>query len=128
MYLPYTHKSTQSIPTQQCFETGLSGFHLLTVTKFKMGFQKLKPKIIFYQDYKNFDYVKFRYDIVTATSNADTLDMYKNTIFNIFNCHVPIKKKYIRANEVPFMSKRTSQNHHEQIKIKKHIPETLSRY
>ena len=31
--------------------------------------------------------------------------MYKSTIFNIFNRHVPIKKKYIRANEAPFMSK-----------------------
>ena len=31
--------------------------------------------------------------------------MYKNTIFNIFNPHVPIKKKYIRANEALFMSK-----------------------
>ena len=30
--------------------------------------------------------------------------MYKSTIFNIFN-HVPIKKKYIRAKEAPFMSK-----------------------
>ena len=31
--------------------------------------------------------------------------MYKSTIFNMFNLHVPIKKKYIRANEAPFMSK-----------------------
>ena len=31
--------------------------------------------------------------------------MYKSTIFKIFNRHVPIKKKYIRANEAPFMSK-----------------------
>ena len=28
------------------FETRLSDFHLLTVTEFKMRFQKLKPKII----------------------------------------------------------------------------------
>ena len=28
------------------FETGLSDFHLLTVTEFKMGFQKLKPGVI----------------------------------------------------------------------------------
>ena len=27
------------------FKTGLSDFHLLTVTEFKIGFQKLKPKI-----------------------------------------------------------------------------------
>ena len=30
--------------------------------------------------------------------------MYKSTIFNIFNCHIPIKKKYIRANKAPLMS------------------------
>ena len=70
-----------------------------------MGFQKLKPDIIACRDYKNFDNVKFRYDIVPATSNVDTFGMYKSTIFNMTNHHVPIKKKYIRANEIPFMSK-----------------------
>ena len=70
-----------------------------------MGFQKLKPKVIVYRDYNNFDNVKFRYDIVKATSNVDHFGMYKSTIFNIFNRHVPIKKKYICANEAPFMSK-----------------------
>ena len=87
------------------FETGLSDFHLLTVTEFKMGFQKLKPKVIVHRAYNNFDNVKFRYDIVTATSNVDHFGMYKSTIFNIINRHVPIKKKYICANEAPFMSK-----------------------
>ena len=67
-----------------------------------MGFQKLKPKIIAYHDYKNFDNAKFRYDIVTATSNVDNSGTYKSAI-NIFNRHVP----------------RTSQSHHEEIKIKK---------
>ena len=71
-----------------------------------MGFQKLKPKIIVYRDYENFDNAKFRYNIVTATSNVDNFGVYKNTISNIFNRHVPIKKKYIRTNEAPFMSKQ----------------------
>ena len=70
-----------------------------------MGFQRLKLKIIAYRDYKNFDNAKFRYDIVTATSNVDNFGMYKSTIFNIFNCHVAIKKKYVRANEAPSMLK-----------------------
>ena len=80
------------------FKTGLSDFHHLTVTEFKMGFHKLKPKVIVYRDYKNFDNAKFRYDIVTATSNVDDFGMYKSTIFNISNLHVPVKKKYIRTN------------------------------
>ena len=50
------------------FETGLSDFHLLTVTEFQMGLQKLKPKIITHRDYKNFDNAKFRSDIVTELS------------------------------------------------------------
>ena len=88
------------------FEIGLSDFHLLTVTEFKMGFQKLKPKIIAYRDYKNVDNAKFRYDIVTATSNVDNFGVYKSTIFDILNSHVPIKKKYIRANRhVPIKKK-----------------------
>ena len=53
------------------FKTGPSDFHLLTVTEFRMGFQKLKPKITAYRDYKTFHNAKFRYDIVTATSNVD---------------------------------------------------------
>ena len=36
----YQHSST--------FEIGLSEIHLLTVTEFRMGFQKLKPKITTY--------------------------------------------------------------------------------
>ena len=70
-----------------------------------MGFQKLKPKIIAWRDYKNFDNVKFRYDIVTAASNVDNFGMCKSTLFNIFKRHVPIKKKCIRANEASLMSK-----------------------
>ena len=88
------------------FETGLSDFHPLTITEFKLGFQKLKPKIIAYHDNKNFDNAKFRYDIVTATSNATSILVCIKTLFSIFfNRHVPIKRKYIRANEAPFMSK-----------------------
>ena len=87
------------------FETGLSDFHLLAVTEFKMGFQKLKTKVIAYGDYKNFDEAKFRSDIVTATSNVGNFGMNKMTIFNMFNYHVPIQMKSICANEAPFMSK-----------------------
>ena len=78
------------------FETGLSDLHFLTVTEFKMGFQKLKPKTIAYRDYKNFDNARFRYNRVTATSNVDNFGMYKSTIFNICNRHVAIKKVHSR--------------------------------
>ena len=40
-------------------ETGLSDFHMMVVTELKLGFQKLKPHIVAYRDYKHFDNEKF---------------------------------------------------------------------
>ena len=50
-----TNKSAYIISTYAVLETGLSDFHLLTVTGFKMSFQKCKPCIITYRNYKNYD-------------------------------------------------------------------------
>ena len=63
------------------FEAGPSGLYLLTLTAFKMEFQKLKPKLIVYRICKNFGNAKFRYDIFTATSNAYDFGMYKKQCF-----------------------------------------------
>ena len=78
------------------FETYLSDFHLLTETEFKTGFQRYLPL-----DYKNFDNAKFTSDLVTGTSNVVHFVVYKSNI----NRHVPVKKKYIRANEAPSCQK-----------------------
>lgn len=51
-------------------ETGLLDFHYWTVTEFKMEF-KTKQKITAYRECKHFDNTKFRYDIITATANAE---------------------------------------------------------
>ena len=37
------------------YETGISDFHKLTFTVLKTYFQKAKPRIIKYRDYKHFD-------------------------------------------------------------------------
>ena len=44
-----TYKKHSYFQHSNVFETGLSDFHLLTVTEFKMGFQKLKPQVITYR-------------------------------------------------------------------------------
>ena len=87
------------------FETDLSDFHLLTITEFKTSFQKREPKIIKYRDYKNFDNHNFRSEILQRNFNYTDLRTFKKTVFNIFNKYAPIKRKYVRANEAPFMSK-----------------------
>ena len=87
-------------------ETGLSDFHLLTVTEFKMSFQKCKPHSITYRNYKNYDNDVFRSEIQTFCSlNETDLGLFKESIFWIFNKHAPLRKKYFRANEALFMTK-----------------------
>ena len=84
------------------FETGLSDFYLLTVTEFKMSFQKLQPKIN-YRDYKNFDNEKFRSDIWKMNLNTTDQEGFMKTVIHIFNKHAPIKtlllKRGTRSNE-----------------------------
>ena len=57
-----------------------------------------------YRDYKHFDNEKFWSDIQRCASEKN-LKCFKETVFCIFNKHVPIKRKYVRANEAPFMTK-----------------------
>ena len=43
------------INTKLKFETGMSDFHQLIITIFKVKPKKLPPRIIKYRDYKNFE-------------------------------------------------------------------------
>ena len=57
---------------------------MLVVTELRMGFQKLKPHIVAYCDYKHFDTEKFRSDIENCASEKN-LKGFKGTVFGIFN-------------------------------------------
>ena len=87
------------------FETGISDFQLLIATQLKMCFRKKLPKIIAYRDYKESDNAKFRDDVDNFVFDQLGESSFKKTIFNIFDKHAPIKQKYLRANEAPFMTK-----------------------
>ena len=84
------------------FETGISDFHLLIVTQPN---QKKLPKNITYRDYKKFDNAKFCDVVNNFTFDQFDVTNFKETIFNIFYKHAPIKQKYLPANEAPFMIK-----------------------
>ena len=72
-----------------------------------MSFHKRGPKIIKYRDcdYKNFDNNKFRSEILKCNFDYTDLRTFIDTAFNIFNKYAPIRKKYVRANEAPSMTK-----------------------
>ena len=63
-----------------------------------MGFQKLKPQVIAYRNYKNFNNDRYQADIKTCGFDTNYINSFKETILSVFNQYAPIKKKYVRAN------------------------------
>ena len=71
----YTDRDTDLILTNKRFsfqnscvaETGLSEFHRMILTVTKMTFQKLKPGVINYRDYKHFNNESFRDNLLSET-------------------------------------------------------------
>ena len=93
----------------RAIETGLSDFHKLTVTVLKTSYKKQPPTVISY--YKNYSLFRAEFDNfiyfygIYSISNDEFVNMY----IHILNTHGPIKHKYIRANENPFISKKLRQ-------------------
>ena len=93
-------------------ETGLSDFHRMIVTVMKSTYQKLLPKIKSYRCYKKFDNDRFRECLSHNFSEADLVDNdlggFLKLCINTLNKEVPLKKKAIRGNNLPFMNKELS--------------------
>ena len=72
---------------------------------------KLKPKVIFYRNYKKFDEKSFLHDLQNkkfSMSSNDPNVNYKSITENFLEAidkHAPLKKKYVRGNQVPFMNR-----------------------
>ena len=96
-------------------ETGLSDFHLLTVTVLKTTFRKRPPKIVKYRDYKKYSYWHFHHNLNVAFAGIDLSkipnDEYFSLLMEIFNKHAPLKTKYVRANDQPFVTKELRKEH-----------------
>ena len=87
--------------------TGLSDFHKMVVTVLKTTFTKTKAKEIMYRDYRKFDKDNFKKSLKESIA-ASSVFSYKEfeTIFlKTLNKYAPLKKKKIRANQVPYMTK-----------------------
>ena len=66
-----------------------------------MGFQKFMPQVIFYRIYKIFGNGKFQVNRKICRFDKNDINNFKGQSFQ----YAPIIKKYIQANEAPFMTK-----------------------
>ena len=105
--LTLSNKS-KTFQTSQIIETGISDFHKMVMTVLKVYFKKKGPSIIQYGKYKNFSNDKFRNELnerIRSKIESSSLDIFVSAVLKVLSKNSPIKKRYIRANEAPFMNK-----------------------
>ena len=107
LMLTNRHRSFQN----SCvIETSLSDFHKMTVTVLRAFFKKAEPKVRSYRDYKNFTNDNFRLLLEELSGDFDftnetALDSFLDICREALNKTAPLKQKYVRANNSPFMNK-----------------------
>ena len=80
-----------------------------------MSFRKKTPKVIKYRNYKQYSEINFRNELKYCLNGVDlnqiSNDDYVFLFMEIFNKHAPLKSKYIRANDGPFMTRELRKEH-----------------
>ena len=95
-------------------ESGLSDFHMMTLTVMRKSFKKFQPKIINYRSYKHFRNEAFRETLLKNLSqenfvnNDNGFQRFCSISLNSLEKHAPSKKKYTRGNHMPFFNKDLS--------------------
>ena len=94
----------------EALTTGLSDCHKMTITFMKTTFVKADPIQINYRDYKSYTSNDFNFDLKNKLShNNDSNKDYRkfqNIVCDVLDHHAPLKKKTVRANNSPFMTKQ----------------------
>ena len=78
----------------------------------KSYFQKQVPIKISYRDFKNFNQANFRNELLRKLYNRNggkiNYDAFEGIVVRLLNIHAPLKERYVRANNSPFMNKTLS--------------------
>ena len=77
----------------------------MIITVLKTTFKKANPREIIYRSYKNYNEDIFREDLNQRLACSKIYTEFQDGFLDVLNTHLPLKKKLIRANEVPYMTK-----------------------
>ena len=98
--------SIMSFQNTTAVATGLSDFHKMIVTVCKNSFPKSKPKEIIYRNYKNFDTDAFQCELKLKLQSINNYETFESVFLSVLNKHAPLKKKFVRGNPAPYMTKQ----------------------
>ena len=104
----------RSFQNSTALDVGLSDFHLFTLTVLRTSFKR-KPRVVKYRDYKNYSFNAFQADMYNELTNINfrvlSNDDFHTFLMRLVDLHVPLKTKYLRGNDQPFMNKQLRKEH-----------------
>ena len=78
----------------------------MVITVMKMSFKKHSPIERHYRDYKYFDRSKFKNNLNEKLSEGiSNYESFETTFIEVLNKHAPSRKKLLRANQAPYVTK-----------------------
>ena len=101
----------RSIQKSSTVTTGISDCHKMIVTCIKAHLKKLPAKKTVYRDYKNFNKNTFPYDLDQNLmqgkfySQKHYYNLFIETFKSVVDHHAPLKNKFVRGNDAPFITK-----------------------
>ena len=107
-------------------ETGLSDFHKMSATVMKMYYTKQKPSIVHYRKFKNFcndSFIKDTELLLSKLCDQQNVPfkILKESVNITLDKHVPLKKRYVTANQSPLMNKRLNKKNHKKVTLEKQV-------
>ena len=101
-----TNNRRRFLKTSTLF-TGLSDFHKLVLSVFKVTICKSETKEIMCRDFKNFEEERFYQELKNNLINSSTesYEFFEKVFLDTLNKHAPLKKKSVRANHAPYVTK-----------------------
>ena len=99
--------SPNSFQNTITISTGLSDFHKMTATVMKTTFEKQKPKIIMYRDFSKFSKETFTSELKNCLDDKgiNEYNKFEEVFLSVLDKHAPHKKKTVRFNHKPFVTK-----------------------
>ena len=114
----YSFKYTSS------YETGRDHHHKI-YTMLNSSFINIDPKLLNYRDYNNFNLVSFKEDLSEALLiYRNSYDELENAFRTALNKHAPTKKKWLRKNNKPYITKPLRQALIKRSKLKNNANKT----
>ena len=98
--------SPLSFQNTTAVSSGLSDLKKNGNHSYENVFKKHSPIERYYRDYKHFDRTKFKNNLNEKLSEGiSNYESFETTFIEVLNKHAPLRKKFLRANHAPYITK-----------------------